>query len=165
MVTCGWNLFLEMKTEYIYNRNRKRAKVKINKSLLIKNNLPFYSRAPRAGGLQWDVEKVRPLWHVKWEQTVIFPPQMACLHPVIVSNPWTCVALYPASHKEVMRSLCASVAVTTNKSSLVRVRGWDVLIALLIWSFAPRQRLINTSGGQGRKHMGLESFSFHPYLF
>lgn len=36
-----------------------------------------------------------------------------------------------------MMSLCAQGAVATNKSSLVRVRGWDVLIALLIQSFAP----------------------------
>lgn len=57
-----------------------------------------------------------------------------------------CGSQYPASHEETMRSLCAPVAVATNKSSLVRVRGWDVLIALLIWSFAPRQHLINTLG-------------------
>lgn len=57
--------------------------------------------------------------------------------------------------------LCASVAVAVNKSSLVRVGGWGVLIALLIWNFAPRQHLINTSRRPSRRPIEPEGLSFH----
>lgn len=77
-----------------------------------------------------------------------------------------CSSQYPASHEEMMRSPCAPAAVAANISSLVRVGGWDVLIALLIPRFAPRQHLINTSGRQEEKAYGGElQFSLHSYRF
>lgn len=90
-----------------------------------------------------------------WEQTLIFqPPSDDTPVPCDSPEPMDlCGSPYPASHVEMMRSPCAPAAVATNKSSLLRVRGWDVLIALLICSFAPRQHLINTSGRREKAYV------------
>lgn len=85
-------------------------------------------------------------------------PSLPVGMPVPVDLSPTCLCC-PVSHEEVMRSPCATAAVPTNKSCLVRVRGGDVLIALLIWIFVPGQHLINTSNRQGGKHKSLKSFT------
>lgn len=98
--------------------------VKLNMSVLVKSELPVHSIASRAGGSCGKTcgkGQAYLICRLQLEQTLILEPHSGGT-PVPcdgITPTDLCGSRYPASHIELMRSLCALAAVVTNKSSLV----------------------------------------------